>query len=66
MLAFTGRPLSGACSEAPIFACLSDREREVLAGIANGQTNVEIGKALFISDKTVRNHVTKIFEKLAI
>ena len=66
VLAFTGRPTSGATTEDPVFACLSDREREVLAGIASGRSNAEIGKTLFISDKTVRNHVTKIFEKLSI
>ena len=45
---------------------LSAREREVLVQLAHGRTNLEIGRALFISEKTVRNHVTKIFEKLAV
>jgi len=66
VLEFTGRPAGGATAEDPIFSVLSDRERQILAGIAAGQSNVEIGKALFISDKTVRNHVTRIFEKLGI
>ena len=34
--------------------------------IASGQTNAEIGEALFISEKTVRNHITRIFEKLGV
>jgi DNA-binding NarL/FixJ family response regulator len=37
-----------------------------LLGIADGRTNIEIGRQLFISEKTVRNHVTRIFEKLGV
>jgi pimeloyl-ACP methyl ester carboxylesterase len=48
------------------FAALTDRERDVLVCMARGLTNVEIGNDLFISEKTVRNHVTKIFEKLGV
>ena len=49
-----------------MFAALSPREREILAGIARGETNQAIGNQLFISEKTVRNHVTRIFEKLGV
>jgi pimeloyl-ACP methyl ester carboxylesterase/DNA-binding CsgD family transcriptional regulator len=67
VLEFTGRAApSAAAVEDPIFAVLSAREREVLMQLAQGRTNLEIGRALFISEKTVRNHVTKIFEKLAV
>jgi pimeloyl-ACP methyl ester carboxylesterase/DNA-binding CsgD family transcriptional regulator len=52
--------------EAPQFATLSLREREILSLIARGSTNLEIGRELFISEKTVRNHVTNIFEKLGV
>lgn len=45
---------------------LSPREREILARIAQGRTNIEIGKQLFISEKTVRNHVTRILDKLGV
>lgn len=65
VLAFTGRPAEGTADEST-FAALSPREREILAGIARGYSNVEIGKQLFISEKTVRNHVTRIFEKLGV
>jgi pimeloyl-ACP methyl ester carboxylesterase/DNA-binding CsgD family transcriptional regulator len=49
-----------------VLAALSPRERDVLAKIAAGCTNIEIGRQLFISEKTVRNHVTRIFEKLGV
>lgn len=45
---------------------LTDREREVLNCLIKGCTNKEIGKALFISDKTVKNHLSSIFKKLNV
>ena len=51
---------------APAFPELSEREREVLALIAQGTGNAEIAERLFISPKTVRNHVTSIFAKLQV
>ncbi len=45
---------------------LSQREREVLAHLADGMTNIEIGELLFISPITVRNHVSRILEKLQL
>jgi len=43
---------------------LSAREQEVLLYVAKGLTNREIGELLFISDKTVRNHVVSCLDKL--
>jgi len=65
VLAFTGRTPNPE-HEDPIFGVLSPREREILTRIAAGLTNVEVGRQLFISEKTVRNHVTRIFEKLGV
>ena len=48
------------------FPELTDREREILHYIANGETNAEIAQALTISLKTVRNHVSSIFGKLQV
>ena len=45
---------------------LSGREREVLALLADGLSNAEIGRLLFISPITVRNHVSSIFAKLQV
>ena len=66
VLEFTGRPADGAGAEDPVFARLSPREREILDRMTAGLTNAEIGRKLFISEKTVRNHVTRIFEKLGV
>ncbi len=46
------------------FRDLSDREMEVLAGLARGKTNAEIGQTLNLSEKTVRNYVSTMLEKL--
>jgi DNA-binding NarL/FixJ family response regulator len=51
-------------AEENIFRDLSDRELDVLAEVARGKTNAEIGQALNLSEKTVRNYVSTILEKL--
>lgn len=45
---------------------LSPREREILQYVASGLGNAEIGKTLFISEKTVKNYVTSIRKKLGL
>lgn len=49
-----------------IFPELTPREREILELIARGFENKEIANKLFISPKTVRNHITHIFSKLQV
>jgi pimeloyl-ACP methyl ester carboxylesterase/DNA-binding CsgD family transcriptional regulator len=48
------------------FAGLSNREKQVLQGVAEGLDNEEIGQSLEISEKTVRNHVSRIMSKLGV
>jgi DNA-binding NarL/FixJ family response regulator len=48
------------------FPDLTEREREILHLIAAGQSNPEIADALFLSPKTVRNHISSIFSKLQV
>lgn len=53
-------------SRPELFPELTEREREILAYIAAGQTNADIAAKLVISMKTVRNHVSNIFSKLQV
>jgi pimeloyl-ACP methyl ester carboxylesterase/DNA-binding CsgD family transcriptional regulator len=57
---------SAVRGEDPAFASLSPREREVLALITEGLGNAEIAARLSISEKTVRNHVSNLFDKLGV
>ena len=43
---------------------LTPRELEILALIANGDSNRVIGEKLFLSEKTIKNYITSIFQKL--
>jgi pimeloyl-ACP methyl ester carboxylesterase/DNA-binding CsgD family transcriptional regulator len=49
-----------------VFAALSSRERQVLALMAEGLGNADIAERLAISEKTVRNHASNIFDKLGV
>ncbi len=50
----------------PATAPLSHREREVAGLVAEGRTNREIAGALFLSEKTVERHLSRIFGKLGV
>jgi pimeloyl-ACP methyl ester carboxylesterase/DNA-binding CsgD family transcriptional regulator len=47
-------------------AALTERERQVLEGIARGLDNAEIATELALSEKTVRNHITRVFDKIGV
>jgi len=55
-----------AQSEANAFRDLSPREMDVLTPLARGKTNAEIGQLLNLSEKTVSNYVSNMFEKLGL
>ena len=53
-------------AEEDAFRDLSDREMDVLAPLARGKTNAEIGRLLNLSEKTVGNYIGSMFEKLGL
>ncbi len=63
---FGGRNERHAVQAKEPFPELTSREREVLTLIAQGYTNPSIAERLFLSPKTVRNHVSSIFGKLQV
>ncbi len=56
----SGDPMSGPTE------LLSRRQREVLRLIAEGCSNVQIGERLFISESTVKKHISSVFQKLGL
>ena len=61
-----GPALSSAGNGAEEPHGLSAREVEVMSLIADGQTNGEIAARLFLAEKTVKNHVRRIYSKLGV
>jgi len=61
VLTYFARP-----APAPLFPNLTDREREILTLIAQGKNNQAIARELFLSPKTIANHVSNIFSKLQV
>ncbi len=62
-------PPTGSSAQDPIelppgWSELTGREKEVLSLIAQGASNREIAQTLYISEKTVKNHITHIFSRL--
>lgn len=56
----------GAGTAATPFTALSARERQVLALMTEGMSNTDIAESLVISEKTVRNHASNVFDKLGV
>ncbi len=61
-----GRAAQAANPETAKVASLTERERDVIALICEGLQNKNIGQRLFISETTVRHHLTSIFNKLGV
>jgi DNA-binding NarL/FixJ family response regulator len=45
---------------------LTERELQVLRGMADGKSNAEIGRELFVSEDTVKTHARRLFRKLGV
>ena len=60
------RKMPGGRANETLPAPLTNRELEVLKNLANGETNIGIGKRLHISPHTVKSHVISIFNKLGV
>ncbi len=50
----------------PAPPALSAREAQVLRLVAEGRTNADIGRVLFISEATVKTHLLRVFSKLDV
>jgi DNA-binding NarL/FixJ family response regulator len=61
-----GRAGDVSSADVPELHALSAREAEVMSLIADGQTNGEIAARLFLAEKTVKNHVRRIYSKLGV
>lgn len=61
-----GRISAQRAADNAVFADLTEREREVLTEVGKGKRNKAIADDLFISEKTVKNHISNIFAKLEV
>lgn len=52
--------------ETTLHNCLSEREFQIMCRLAKGLSNIEIGKQLFISEKTVSTYRTRLLEKMGM
>jgi DNA-binding NarL/FixJ family response regulator len=63
---FTARGSSRAVAAQQQLEALTEREREVVVAVAQGLSNAEIGRRLFMSEATVKAHVSRVLAKLGM
>jgi len=49
-----------------VIASLTEREREILTLLASGRSNAELAKELYLSEPTIKTHLSSIFRKLGV
>jgi DNA-binding NarL/FixJ family response regulator len=64
LLGSVGAPPADAGPPAHLTTQLTDREQEVMRSVARGLSNGQIARELFLSEKTVKNHLNRIYVKL--
>jgi pimeloyl-ACP methyl ester carboxylesterase/DNA-binding CsgD family transcriptional regulator len=64
VLEFTGVPIQE--KKHPDFTTLTRREKQILELVSRGLSNAGIAEKLYVSEKTVRNHLTRIYRKLGV
>ena len=63
---FSGSLPGGDERPPPALASLTEREREILTLLSNGLSNAELGARLFLSEPTIKTHLSSIFRKLGV
>ncbi|MER5745056.1 response regulator transcription factor [Streptomyces sp. NPDC002225] len=66
MNSLRGEGSDSGSAEGDALTALSPREKDVLALIGEGLTNGQIGKRLYLSEKTVKNHISRLLAKLGV
>jgi DNA-binding NarL/FixJ family response regulator len=61
-----GEPVAGPPADHPDLERLTAREREVLAGLGRGLSNRQLAAELYVSEKTVKTHVSSVLAKLRL
>jgi DNA-binding NarL/FixJ family response regulator len=61
-----GDPGTRPLPDLPVVEPLTERETQILDLIADGRSNAEIAEALVLEEKTVKNHITRLYSKLGI
>ncbi len=59
-------PMAGHHGEHPLLDTLSERERAVALCVAQGESNKEIARQLNLAERTIKAHLTSVFEKLGV
>jgi DNA-binding NarL/FixJ family response regulator len=63
---FSSNLPGGEQTPPPSLSSLTDREREILTLLASGLSNAELGARLFLSEPTIKTHLSSIFRKLGV